>query len=216
MKLNKYFLLAAVALFSVALTSCSSDDDDDNNTAPSVEFDSHGVDLGLPSGTIWADQNVGASKPEDFGGYYAWGANRTYSDYTRENYQVDFATAGNDWGGISEFDAATLTYGGGWRTPSAGDFSELILNTTKEWTELNGVKGLKLTAENGKSIFLPAAGYAVESNKQRVGFLGAYVTSSIDPGYEGAGIRAEINAGGAGMAGYYGFHGGSIRAVKRK
>jgi len=215
MKLNKYLFLATAALFSVSFTSCS-DDDDDKSSSASVEYDAHAVDLGLPSGTLWSDQNVGANTPEEFGDYYAWGSLVTYSAYTAENYVVDTKNTGDDWGGNPLYDVVTQKYGGAWRTPSSSDIGELILNTTKEWTTENGVKGLRFTGPNGNSIFLPAAGYAVDSNKQRVGFLGAYVTSSIDPGYEGVGVRAEINAGGAGQAGYYSYHGCSVRGIKRK
>ena len=215
MKTTKYLLLGA-ALFSLAFTSCSKDDDDDNNSSTSVEFDTHAVDLGLPSGTLWADQNVGAKAPEEFGGYYAWGAIVTYSSYTTDTYKVDTKTAGADWGGNPQFDIATLTYGGGWRTPSSRDYNELILNTTKEWTVVNGVKGLKFIGPNGKSVFFPAAGYSIEEGFQRVGFLGAYVSSTADAGYEGLGVRTEINAGGAGQAGYYSYQGGAVRAIKKK
>ena len=134
----------------------------------------------------------------------------------RPTYKVDTKTAGADWGGNPQFDIATLTYGGNWRTPNYSDYNELILNTKKEWTEINGVKGLKFIGTNGKSVFFPAAGYSIEESFQRVGFLGAYVSSSADPGYDGAGIRTEINAGGAGQAGYYGYQGGSVRAIKKK
>lgn len=222
MKNYKYFLLAAVALCSLTLTACGDDDDDEgsgNNNTPASEtvaYDAHGVDLGLPSGNIWSDQNVDAEAPEEIGGYYSWGAVKTYTEYTSEVYRadVDVENTGDDWGGNEKYDVVTLKYGGAWRTPSYADFNELVNNTTKEWTELNGVKGLKVTGPNGNSIFLPGGGYKVEGNVQRAGFFGAYASSSIDPGYVGAGIRAEVNAGGAGLAGYYGFHGCTVRGVK--
>ena len=210
----KYLLLAAAVLGSVTLPSCS--DDDDESASVSVAFDAHGVDLGLPSGNLWSDQNVGANAPEEFGGYYAWGAIVTYATYTADTYVVDTKSAGADWGGNVKFDVAAVTYGGDWRTPSAGDYNELILNTTKEWTTVNGVKGLRFIGSNGKSVFFPAAGYSIEGGFQRVGFLGAYVSSTADAGYDGLGIRTEVNAGGAGQAGYYSYQGGSVRAVKRK
>ncbi|MBR1668723.1 MAG: hypothetical protein IJ693_10685 [Bacteroidaceae bacterium] len=219
MTINKHFLYAATALLSVAFISCSNDDDNDSSnssSSSSVAFDSHAIDLGLPSGNLWADQNVGANAPEEFGGYYAWGAIVTYTSYSTDTYVVDTDAAGADWGGNPLFDIATLTYGGNWRTPSYSDYNELILNTTKEWTTVNDVKGLKFIGPNGNSIFFPAAGYAIEEGFQRVGFLGAYVSSTADPGYVGLGVRTEINAGGAGQAGYYSYQGGSVRGVKRK
>ena len=190
MKTTKYLLLGA-ALFSLAFTSCSKDDDDDNNSSTSVEFDTHAVDLGLPSGTLWADQNVGAKTPEEFGGYYAWGAIITNTSYTSDTYKVDTKSAGADWGGNPQFDIATLTYGGNWRTPNYSDYNELILNTKKEWTEINGVKGLKFIGTNGNSVFLPAAGYSIEESFQRVGFLGAVrILAMMEPVSELKSMRA--------------------------
>lgn len=216
MKVKNYLFVAAIAFFGLTLAACSDDDDNEKTSGKASQYDSHAVDLGLPSGTLWSDENIGANAPEEFGDYYAWGALTPYDAYTAENYTVDTKNIGADWSGNPAYDVVTVKYGGEWRTPTAGEFGELIRNTTKEWTTLNGVKGLKFTGANGKSIFLPAAGYAVDSSKQRVGFFGAYVTSTGDPGYEGAGIRGEINAAGAGEAGYYGFHGCSVRGVKSK
>lgn len=126
------------------------------------------VDLGLPSGTLWATCNVGAEKPEELGYYYAWGETSTKSSYSKSNYKWyngsddSFTKYGNyEYLDLSD-DAAYVNWGSNWRIPSDTNFRELINsdNTTSEETTQNGVKGLKITStSNGKSIFLPLAGY---------------------------------------------------------
>lgn len=88
------------------------------------------VDLGLPSGTLWATCNVGASKPEDFGDYFSW----------------------------DEGKKATANMSNGWSMPSEEQWAELMENTKSIWTTRNGVNGRMFTAHNGNSLFLPAAG----------------------------------------------------------
>ena len=118
----------------------------------------HGyVDLGLPSGLLWATCNVGASKPEEYGDYYAWGEIETNSGYTQGNCK----TYGKDIGDISgnpAYDVARANWGGKWRMPTENEFKELIDNCKWEWTTINGKNGYKVTSKkNGNSIFLPAA-----------------------------------------------------------
>ena len=150
------------------------------------------VDLGLPSGTLWATCNVGATKPEDYGDYFAWGETMTKSSYKRKNYKwckgrdctltkynrVDHKT-------ILELsdDAANANWGGDWRMPTEAEQDELrnTSYTTWTWTTLNGVNGHKVTSKiNGNSIFLPAAGYRDDSGLGRAGAGGYYWSSSID------------------------------------
>ena len=138
------------------------------------------VDLGFPSGTLWATCNVGASSPEKYGNYYAWGETTTKSKYWVDTYQHCWGNASgsarwtkyclqSEYGyqnmtdGLSELqpvdDAATANWGSGWQMPSDIQVQELFSNTTKEFTTQNGVNGLKLISKsNGNSIFLPAAG----------------------------------------------------------
>lgn len=138
------------------------------------------VDLGLPSGLKWANMNVGANSPEDYGDYFAWGEVTPQSDnaYSWESYKwcngsrntlTKYCTRsdyGND-GFVdnktvldAEDDATHVNWGGDWRMPTHAECQELIDNTTSEWTTQNGVNGRKFTSKtNGKSIFLPAAGY---------------------------------------------------------
>lgn len=131
------------------------------------------VDLDLPSGTLWATCNVGASSPEDYGDYFAWGETKGYNSgkayfswdtyFDTEDNGSTFKKYNTD-GGLTELelsdDAAYVNWGPTWRMPSKEQFDELInsSNTTTEWTTQNGVNGRKITSKsNGNSIFLPAA-----------------------------------------------------------
>ena len=115
------------------------------------------VDLGLS--VKWATCNVGASKPEDYGDYYAWGESRTKMD---EGYMLDncetYGKSMGDIKGNSRYDAARANWGGTWRMPTKAEMQELIDKCNWKWTTQNGVKGYKFTGPNGNSIFLPAAG----------------------------------------------------------
>ena len=136
-----------------------------------------GVDLGLS--VVWAKCNIGAASEEEYGDYYAWGETETKETYTFKTYKWrDFNSA---WQytkyntksqlGIvdnktvldAEDDVAHVKLGGGWHIPSVADFKELYENCTWEWITINGKKGRRATSKiNGKSIFLPAAGYKGE------------------------------------------------------
>ncbi len=168
----------------------------------------HLIDLGLPSGMKWACCNVGASSPEDYGDYFAWGETMPQSGnaYSWESYKwcngswktlTKYCTRsdyGND-GFVdnktmldAEDDAAHVNWGGDWRMPTIAEFDELRANTTSEWTTQNGVNGRKFTSKtNGKSIFLPAAGYRWNGELYYAGSLGGYWSSTL---YEGGPFRA--------------------------
>ena len=110
------------------------------------------VDLGLPSGTMWATCNVGASSPEDCGDLFAWGEIHPKEIYNDSTYTFD----GNPSTLPSYRDAATMNWGQGWRMPTDGDFVELLSNCAWRWTTINGVNGYIIRGFNGNSIFLPA------------------------------------------------------------
>ena len=135
------------------------------------------VDLGLPSGTKWATCNIGATTPEGYGNYYAWGETSTKSEYTMENYRTLGANISNDISGNSSYDAARANWGGSWRMPTYGEMKELKNNCTWTWTTQNGVNGMRVTGPNGNSIFLPAAGYCSGSSRYGVGEYGYYWNS---------------------------------------
>ena len=127
------------------------------------------VDLGLPSGTKWANMNVGAEKPEDYGGYYAWGETEEKDVYDWSTYIHSDGSSqycndiGSDIAG-TQYDVAHVKWGGSWKMPTLEQIQELLDNCTYEWTTLNGINGGKFTGSNGNSVFVPAAGYHPESS----------------------------------------------------
>ena len=133
------------------------------------------VDLGLS--VKWATCNVGASSPEEFGDYYAWGETKTKSTYYSDNYAI----ARKSWPEISgnvQYDAAAANWGGTWRMPTRKELEELKNKCTWVWTTQNGVKGYKVKGPNGNSIFLPAAGWREGGNLYNVERNGLYWSSS--------------------------------------
>lgn len=164
-----------------------------NETCPD-ENHPHMIDLGLPSGTKWACCNVGASTPEQYGNYYAWGETQpksvyndvTYSYYTGQDtdgdgwIDINFSVVniGSDIAGTS-YDAATANWGAPWRMPSLTQIKELRDNATFTWTTQNGVLGRKFTGPNGGTIFLPAAGYRWHGELNDAGLYGCYCSSTL-------------------------------------
>jgi formylglycine-generating enzyme required for sulfatase activity len=161
------------------------------------------VDLGLPSGTKWANMNVGASKPEDYGLYFAWGETVGYSSDTGDGRSFDWASykwcngtydtqtkycTTSDYGTVDnktsldlEDDAAYVNWGDKWRMPTIAEIQELLDNTTSEWTAQNGVYGRKFTSKsNGNYVFLPAAGYRNGSGLYYQSTYGGYWSASLN------------------------------------
>lgn len=123
----------------------------------------HAIDLGLPSGTKWSCCNLGASKPEEFGGYFAWGEIKAkdyfdWSTYQYGNSKDDLVYLGDDISG-TQYDAATMNWGDKWRMPTFEQFYELVWCSRTKWTNQNGVDGLLFSGYYGGKLFLPAAGY---------------------------------------------------------
>ena len=156
------------------------------------------VDLGLPSGIKWAAYNVGATKPEEYGGYYAWGETEEKTDYSLETYKWcngsdDTMTkycADSSCGTVDnktvldpEDDVAHVKWGGAWRMPTKAEQRELLNKCSWEWTTLNGVYGYRVTGPNGNSIFLPAAGYRSERWEVNMGHDGYYWSGSLYSSY---------------------------------
>lgn len=124
----------------------------------------HAIDLGLPSGTKWGCCNVGASFPEGYGSYYAWGETEEKSRYYWKDYKFyNSSTDGYDYIGSNisgtQYDVAHVKWGGSWRMPTVYEILKLDDNCTWKWTTYNGVNGQLVTGPNGNSIFLPAAGF---------------------------------------------------------
>ncbi|MDO4956875.1 MAG: hypothetical protein Q4E60_07660 [Bacteroidales bacterium] len=149
------------------------------------------VDLGLPSGTKWATCNVGANKPEEFGGYYAWGETSTKSNYDWNNCFDCLDNEGDSWEVYNErgkthitpdsgHDTARENWGSTWRMPTAVEIEELIDKCSWNWATKNGHKGYTITGPNGNSIFLPAAGCRGGDNTYNLGETGDYYSSTLD------------------------------------
>ena len=146
------------------------------SSLPSGTINGHGyVDLGLS--VKWADRNVGANSPSDYGDYYAWGETNTRSEYFYDN-SVTYGKKFNDIGGNSQYDAARANWGGSWRLPKKEEFQELLNKCKWIWTTQNGHSGYKFIGPNGNSIFLPAAGYFVQSLLSNAGEVGHYWSSA--------------------------------------
>lgn len=123
----------------------------------------HKIDLGLPSGTIWACCNIGALAPENAGEYFAWGETEKKNEYTWGTYSHcdgSYDTVHDLGFNISRtsYDVATTKWNVLWHLPTFDQFRELATNTTPVWVTQNGAKGVKFTGKNGGSIFLPAGG----------------------------------------------------------
>ena len=202
-----YALLLGSMTFT--LTACGDDDDDAGGSSaggltPAGKA-AQMVDLGLPSGTLWADRNVGADKPEAYGSYFAWGETVPKSDYSWSTYKYGNGDSKNNLftkycqdakygkdGYTDSYtellhvdDAASVNWGGNWRMPSKEQIEELYNNTDNTWVddfEGTGVSGRKFTnkKDSSKFIFLPAAGYRRGTLK---GSYGYYWSRTLNTGY---------------------------------
>ena len=188
------------------------------------------VDLGLPSGIKWATHNVGATKPEEYGGYYAWGeteekenyywstykwcndSENTMTKYCRESY---YGTVDNKTVLDPEDDVAHVKWGGSWRMPTKAEQDELRTKCTWTWTTQNGINGYKVTSKsNGNSIFLPAAGYCYGSDHLYYsGSFGYYWPSSLSGSSSYNAYGLDFDSGGYAWNGYSRFNGFSVRPV---
>ena len=202
------------------------------------------VDLGLS--VKWASFNIGASAPEEYGDYFAWGELEPhYADgHSLDDYCNDWLDGydGYNWAnykftedggstfkkytidGTTELedadDVAVQRLGGDWQMPTETDWQELIDNCTWEWTTLNGVKGCKFTSKKegytNKYIFLPAAGYRDGAGLDYVGSNGKYWSRSLYA-YGSYGARYLYFDSGNGFADSNNrYRGLSVRAVQRK
>ena len=190
------------------------------------------VDLGLPSGLLWATCNVGATAPEEFGDYFAWGETQPKAVYNWNTYQYCNGSHSNltkyctnpcyGNGGFTDDlntllpgdDAASANWGNDWRMPTKAEWQELYQNTTHIWTTRNGVNGRLFTASNGNSLFLPAAGYGLENRLMGVNIYGRYWSSSLNevtPYYSWNFIFGWSNCQ---MDNYCRYGGQSVRAVR--
>jgi hypothetical protein len=187
------------------------------------------VDLGLPSGTLWADRNVGADSPEAYGDYFAWGETTTKSIYDWSTYKwcqswttmtkyctkSSYGTVDNKTVLDLEDDAAYVNMGAEWRMPTETQMSELRSKCTWAWPTQNGTKGYKVTGPNGKSIFLPAAGYRNGSGLNNAGSNGGFWSVSLEESYPSGAWSLSFNSGNCGTYDCDRCNGLTVRAVAR-
>ncbi len=216
---KKRFLFVAMLFTALSLGFASCDNDKGNEpddpateqgSSSSVSGTENGhewVDLGLS--VKWATCNVGATKPEEYGNYYAWGEVEPKEVYSRSTYKFMDSNI-NDWSGVNKYtiadgqtdgvwydsegnfigdnktvldkedDAAAVNMGGSWRMPTYDELEELKTKCTWTWTTLNGVNGHNVEGPNGNAIFLPAAGSRYDSDLYDAGSYGAYWSSSLN------------------------------------
>lgn len=196
------------------------------------------VDLGLPSGTLWATKNIGANSPTEYGLYFPWASTTGYKNATEHKFDfnegntpyIDNAKiykyqAKDDTNtGVHddkleldiEDDAAAFNMGGAWRMPSKDQFNELRNNTDKSWTSIDGVNGYKLTSKKNSDlfIFIPVAGYCYGSSFDGAGSDGFVWSRSLFPGDSRYAYDLYFNSEGFGYSDsndrYFGF---SVRGV---
>ena len=179
------------------------------------ELLSEAVDMGLS--VKWSSTNLGATKPEDYGGYYQWAGTEDVSDtsiylcwdncpyhtglsyssgWTKYITKSSYGTVDNKTTLEASDDAAAVNLGGTWRMPTDAEWTELRNSCTWTWTTLNGIKGYMVTSKkNGNSIFLPAAGYRCYDYLSYVGSSGYYWSSSLNTADPGSAYDVDFNSG---------------------
>ena len=190
------------------------------------------VDLGLPSGTLWATCNIGADSPEDYGDYFAWGETQPKESFGWSTYQYCNGSSNTltkycnysyyGYNGftdnltilLTEDDAATSNWGSAWRMPTEEEWDELLNSTTYTWTTQNGVNGWLFTASNGNSLFLPAAGWFGSSSLQDAGNYGGYLSSTLFTGNPNNAWSFYFGSNNYSTSPKYRSTGSSIRAVR--
>ena len=199
---------------------------DPNTGATGSENGYEYVDLGLS--VKWATCNVGATKPEDYGDYFAWGetepkstydwstykyCNGSYNTLTKYNNSSSYGTVDNKTTLDLIDDAARANWGGSWRMPTKAEQDELRNNCTWTWTTQNGVNGYKVTGTNGNSIFLPAAGCRYDSSLNIAGSYGFYWSSSLNSGYPSDAYYLYFSSSSVDWDRDYRYYGHSVRPV---
>lgn len=223
----KKILLLITLILSFPFISCGDDKDEPDNLK-----EHEWVDLGLPSGTLWATCNVGAHSPEEYGDYFAWGETAPKEVYEWSTYKW-ISSDNNDFGftkyctnrsdGFNGFvdnkteleledDAAYVNWGKNCRIPSLEQIKELINSCSWQRTTLNGVNGQLVTGPNGNTMFLPAAGNRQKQHHHDDG-MGCYLSRTLNsdlPRYS-----CGLYLGPAGWTWGYGtrYYGQTVRAV---
>ena len=202
------FAMLRVFVFGVLMmpiVSCEKDTDDikQEGAGGAEDFFVDAIDLGLS--VKWAEHNVGATKPEEYGGYYAWGEVDVKDVYRAANYKFikdsdgDYWDDDNNWVNIgtdisgTEYDVAHVQWGG-WRMPTLTEVQELLSKCSWTRTSVNGIDGCRVTGPNGNSIFLPAAGYCESKDVYAEGSCGYYWSSTLseDANYDACNLCFSI------------------------
>lgn len=226
--MKRLFSMVSILLLCVcALTACGGNDDDEDKIidGKNGEYVINGhkfIDLGLPSGLLWAECNVGAATPEDAGYYYAWGETEPKNHYVIENYKfadrysiTKYNTSDTKVTLEATDDVATVKWGKRCHIPTVAEMKELYRYCYWTRTNSNNVAGFTVTGPNGKSIFLPLAGQK-SSTLELKGQAGYYWSSSTydDTGTQilmiGIGVPISVGGGFARVMGI------SVRPVARK
>lgn len=201
--------------------------------APGLSYgtETKAVDLGLPSGNLWADRNIGAKSPEDYGAFFSWGntephyPNTKNMDWGDDDEAFDYSFNEDTYektegakldGNLDEkHDAATINLGKPWQMPTDDDFKELYDNCTWERKTINGVNGYKVTSKvNGNRLFFACSGYGHGTSWYARGSDGSFWSSSFSSARDARGLS--FYSGGVYPQGYYDrYYGFAVRAVQK-
>lgn len=179
------------------------------------------IDLGLPSGLLWAECNIGASSPCDDGDYFAWGETETKPDYSESTYKWGSEPGKyNNKNGKTVLetgdDAAAENWGKGCRMPSIEDFWELRDKCEWVWSsDYNGAKGYIVKGSNGNAIFLPASGLRSGVELCEKGSNGYYWSGTIHTIYPTYAFALYIDSGYRGSNFYDRYCGYTVRPVAK-
>ena len=214
--MKKIFYLVALVSISLLFVQCEQNEMEN----ASGKHNGHKyVDLGLPSGLKWATCNVGATTPEEYGDYFAWGEVESKATYNWDTYKYYGGSNVTKYTGNyktvldPEDDAATANWGGAWRMPTEEEQDELREYCTWTWTSQNAVYGYKVTGTNDNSIFLPAAGCMGAGTLYSAGSSGYYWSSSLYSGNPYCAYYVNFNSDYVGWYSNDRFDGRSVRPV---
>ena len=248
--LQRFFILLFVGFALCTVQACGDDEEDEPIQKPDEEevvkpdddeeekddsdtftgtINGHEwIDLGLS--VKWATCNVGASMPENYGDYYAWGETTTKSDYSWETYKwckgtddtmtkyctdSDYGTVDNRTTLTSSDDVATVKWGSKWRMPTMKEMEELRDECTWKWVTQSGVEGMKVTGPNGNSIFLPAAGYRDGADLIDRGSYSAYWSATLDEDYNNFAFNLSFYDSRCNCYSDYRYFGSTVRPVTK-
>lgn len=231
---NEQGVITPIGIGEAIITVVSTDGGHTDQCVVTVSesLDPHPVDMGLPSGLKWASWNLGASRPENNGRYYAWGEIETKDYYAWSTYKwwqgadwfITKYCTNSSYGEIDNKtvleitdDAAAVNLGDKWRIPTDEEWTELRSadNCTWVYTTVNEVNGYLVTSNaNGNSIFLPSAGYKGENGHLYDGERGRYWAATINTeNNEGHARSVNFDSNKVSRSSYYRYFGRSIRPV---